>query len=143
MGEHSSKTDASRPRATRQRSAILAAIERADGPLTPVEIHARARRESDRLGIATVYRTIKLLIDTGEIQTVVLPDGETRYESAHNGHHHHFHCRRCNRVFDLEGCPVSIPPGATLPGGFTVTDHELTIFGLCPQCAEAMKTESS
>jgi len=121
-------------RQTQQRDAILEVITRAAGPLTVTEILDRAQTRVPGLGIATVYRTLKLLLDGGRIQTVILPSGETRYESAGLGHHHHFHCRSCDEVFDLEGCPVQVPRGS-YEGGYTVEDHELTLYGTCPSCS--------
>ncbi len=120
-------------RQTRQREAIGRVIEAATGPLTAREIHARAQEEMAGLGIATVYRTIKLLLEAREIKGVVLPSGEPRYESAGRGHHDHFLCRSCEQVFDL-GCPLRMARGTSLPGGFVVEDHEVTLFGLCPGC---------
>jgi Fur family ferric uptake transcriptional regulator len=122
-------------RDTRHRRAILETIRRAEGPLTAGAIRRRARQTHPTLGIATVYRTLRLLLEAGRIREVTLPDGRTRYESAHLGHHHHFRCRDCDHVYDLDHCPVSFPEGATLPGGFRVEDHELTLFGTCPKCA--------
>jgi len=58
-------------RQTRRRETILSVIHAAQGPLTVGEIHARARRRSRGMGIATVYRTVKLLLEDTEIQTVV------------------------------------------------------------------------
>jgi len=121
-------------RNTAQRAAITQAIRGAAGPLTVDEIHERARRQQPNLGIATVYRTVKLLLEADEIQTVVLPDGQTRYEAADLAHHHHFRCRVCGRVYDLEGCPVELADHA-LPEGFEVEDHELTLIGTCARCS--------
>ena len=121
-------------RSTPQRQAILDTIRRAEGPLTVDTIRHRARGAHPKLGIATVYRTLRLLLEAGTIREVTLPDGQTRYESAHLGHHHHFRCRDCDQVFDLDHCPVTFPDGPTLPGGFQVESHELTLFGTCPNC---------
>jgi len=121
-------------RRTRQRQVIETVIRDAAGPLTVNEVHQQALRELDNLGIATVYRTLKLLLDGDRIETVILPSGETRYEATGLGHHHHFHCRRCDLVFDLETCPVSVPTG-NYEQGFIVDAHELTLYGTCPQCA--------
>ena len=121
-------------RQTRQRDAIFAAIQSSTGPLAPVEIHQRAGEALPGLGMATVYRALKLLLESEEIQTVNLPSGETRYESAHLGHHDHFQCRKCGEVFDLHVCPLHLKNGAILPGGFIVEDHEMTLFGLCGNC---------
>jgi Fur family transcriptional regulator, ferric uptake regulator len=121
-------------RRTRQREIIEEVIRSAPGPLTVNEIHTRALHDLDGVGIATVYRTLKLLLESDRIQTVILPSGETRYESTGLGHHHHFHCRVCDLVFDLETCPVAVPRGR-YEAGFVVDDHELTLFGTCPSCS--------
>ena len=122
-------------RSTQQRRAIVEAIRGAAGPLTVDEIHNAAQQDVSNLGIATVYRTVKLLLDSEEIRIVTLPDGQARYEAANLGHHHHFRCRRCGQVFDLDMCPISLPEGTQLPGGFHVEDHEVTLYGTCPDCS--------
>lgn len=123
-------------RQTRQRDAILAVIQKSQGPLTVPEIHRKARRSLKQLGIATVYRTVKLLVEAEQIHAVILPDGETRFEST-VGHHDHFRCRLCNQVFDLHCCPMDLPVGTILPEGFRIEDHELTLYGTCPKCTKA------
>ncbi len=125
------------PRQTRQRDAILSAIQNSDGPLSVPEIHERARAGLNSLGIATVYRALKLLSQNHQIQPVILPSGEMRYERTGIGHHEHFQCRSCEQVFDLSACPVHIPRGTMLPGGFLVEDHTMTIYGLCSACQTA------
>ena len=121
-------------RNTQQRGAIFQAIRDSAGPLSVPELHEAALELVSNIGIATVYRNIKKLLEDGEIQTVILADGVARYERAGMKHHHHFRCRGCSRVFDLDVCPISIPDGSTLPGGFRVDDHEVTLYGLCPDC---------
>ncbi len=121
-------------RRTPQREAVLKVIRAARGPITVEQIQARARRSAPTIGTATVYRTINLLIESGEVHSVVLGDGVTRYEPTDRGHHHHFRCRACERVFDLEECPVELPRNAVLAGGYLVEDHEVTLYGLCPSC---------
>jgi len=86
------------------------------------------------MGIATVYRMIRALREGGEVAVVELPGEEPRYEPASRGHHHHFCCRSCDRVFDLEVCPVGVPQGTTLPGGYMIEDHSLTLYGRCTVC---------
>ena len=104
--------------------------------MTVGEIHVRAGRGIPGLGIATVYRTVKALREEGAVLTVELPGEEPRYESVGRGHHHHFRCVACERTFDLAVCPVGIPSGTTLPGGYTVEDHSLTLYGRCAGCPE-------
>lgn len=94
-----------------------------------------ARESVPGLGQATVYRTIKALVDDGALHPVELPGEPARYEltvaAAH--HHHHFRCDRCQRVFDIEGCPKGIEQIA--PAGFRVRDHEVILYGVCAECA--------
>jgi Fur family ferric uptake transcriptional regulator len=122
-------------RNTRQRDVIGRVIREAAGPLTVPEIHQRAQQEIPELGIATVYRAVKQLREAADVQLVVLPTGETRFEPANRGHHHHFHCRVCDRVYDLETCPVPVPAGREIEDGFIVERHELTFYGVCRACA--------
>ncbi|WP_019010345.1 Fur family transcriptional regulator [Deinococcus aquatilis] len=123
-------------RTTRQRDVIAHVLEGAEGPLAVSDVHGRALSDLPGLGIATVYRTLKLLTEQGRIHPVTL-DGETRYEASGKGHHHHFSCTRCGRVFTLHTCPVALPRGTVYPGGFIVEAHEVTLYGQCPQCAAA------
>lgn len=122
-------------RLTAQRRAILQALDEAAGPLTPGEVLERAAHHHETLGLATVYRNLNALAEQGEIVAVHLPNESTRYERAGRGHHHHFRCEHCGRVFELHAtCPVAVLEGVTLPGGFEVHDHALTLYGLCPDC---------
>jgi len=121
-------------RQTRQRDAILEVLRLAHGPLAVPEIHARALGLRSGLGIATVYRTLKLLQQNGTIQAVTLPSGETCYQGEPHAHHDHFQCRKCNQVFDLDVCPLRLKSGTQLPGGFVVQDHQMLLYGLCPAC---------
>jgi Fur family transcriptional regulator, ferric uptake regulator len=121
-------------RRTRQREVITQVIRDSAGPLTVPQILERAQAEIPGLGVATVYRTLKLLQEAEQIETVILPSGETRFEAADLGHHHHFHCRACDEVFDLSACPVSVPADREIGRGFLVERHELTLYGLCPDC---------
>ena len=119
-------------RATRQRSAIRQALAGACRPLLPHEVLEAAREQVPGLGIATVYRSLKSLVDEGLLRVVALPGENARYEPVGHGHHHHFQCRQCERVFDVHACPGDLSRLA--PDGFTVEDHDLTLYGRCKDC---------
>ena len=122
-------------RNTRQRETILEVIQHASGPLGVTEILERSRTQIPGLGLATVYRTLSLLKEAGQVLEVNLPGEESRFEPGErHHHHHHFVCQNCHKVFELETCPVGIPAGSVLPGGFRVRDHHLTLYGTCPNC---------
>lgn len=122
-------------RNTRQRTVIREVLERADRPLSTTEILEDARSGVKGIGIATVYRTVKSLTEEGWLVPVELPGESPRYELAGKDHHHHFHCKSCGRVFELEGCIDNLRRLA--PRGFRVTGHELVLYGNCQSCAVA------
>lgn len=127
-------------RATRQRDSIRSAVNAAGRPLLPAEVLELAQREVQSLGLATVYRNLKALLEAGEIKVVELPGEPVRYEPAGHDHHHHFRCDACTRVFDIPGCPPDIDH--FVPAGFAVNRHELTLYGLCADCQPASGTRA-
>jgi Fur family ferric uptake transcriptional regulator len=120
-------------RDTSQRRAIREALERANRPITSTEILEAARAAVPGIGVATVYRAVKALQGEGVLHQVELPGAVTRYELAGKDHHHHFHCRTCQRVFEVEACPGELTHLA--PPGFTLEAHEVILYGRCPACA--------
>jgi Fur family transcriptional regulator, ferric uptake regulator len=85
------------------------------------------------LGIATVYRNVKALLEDGTLRVVNVPGQPDRYERAGKEHHHHFHCRACDGLFEVEACPGGL--AALAPDGFRTERHEIILFGLCSQCS--------
>ncbi len=118
-------------RNTSQRRVVARLIQEAAHPLTVQEILALGRNHTARLGIATVYRSIRRLLDAGEVQAVTIPGDVVRYEAVKH-HHHHFKCSRCDRVYDLDGCLKELK--SMVPKGFKVETHDLTFFGCCRDC---------
>lgn len=119
-------------RHTRQRQAIRDVIGEACGPLSPREILEHASGRVTGLGLATVYRTLKLLAESGVVKPVDIPGETPRYELAGKDHHHHAYCRSCDKVFEVEGCPGHLAELA--PKGFEVDAHDLVLFGRCAAC---------
>lgn len=119
-------------RQTRQRAAVKGALEATHVPMRAQDIHADAARRAPGIGLATVYRALKALIEAGEVAVVTLPGETPRYELAHLHHHHHFHCRACGGVFEVEGCPGDL--AALAPSGFSVDGHEVVLYGRCARC---------
>jgi Fur family ferric uptake transcriptional regulator len=130
-------------RLTRQRHAVLSAIEESGRSLNANEIHALAQREVATLNLSTVYRQLKTLQGEAQVVRVDLPGQPPRFEAlchaphakgkAH--HHHHFHCTACDRVFPIHGCPGGID--ALVPKGFRIESHDLTLHGRCAACTGA------
>lgn len=122
-------------RRTAQRRAIRRALEDSGRPLSPIEIRERAAVAVPGLGIATVYRNLARLESEGRVASIEVPGvAGARWEVSGKGHHHHFHCRGCDGVFDVGDCPG--PLADLAPPGFEVEAHEIVLFGVCPRCRE-------
>lgn len=123
-----------RARLTPQRLAVLAAIEETKGAFTATEIHERARKEHPRLGLATTYRTLELLRESGSLHAL-RGVGTPAYVRCHPEHHHHLVCLSCGSVEETELCAA--PPAAELVRryGFSPQAHEVEIYGTCSGCA--------
>ena len=122
-----------RPRRTRQKDALRAAFEQAGRPLSPEEALAASQQHVGGISVATIYRNINALVAERWLSAVEVPGEPARYEMAGKGHHHHFHCRRCGRIYDLPGC--GLPTGTpVVPAGFQLSGHELFLYGSCEGC---------
>jgi len=120
-------------RKTKQRDAVHAVLEHADHPLSVAELFEAASKHIDGLGVATVYRAVSALLSEGWIEAVEIPGEPVRYERSDKGHHHHFQCEKCDRVFDLSGCVENLR--TLVPPKFRVSSHAVTLFGTCATCA--------
>ena len=122
-------------RQTKQMQAIREAFVEAARPLSIDELRDLASQTINTLGLRTVYRAVRRLEESGEIASVPVPGSADRYElaSVASTHHHHFHCTRCDRYFDIHGCPGGLKK--LVPEGFKMEDHDLTLSGLCAACA--------
>ncbi|MCZ2157089.1 MAG: transcriptional repressor [Bryobacterales bacterium] len=126
-------------RNTKQRRAIRDVFLEAKRPLAPEEVCELSQKKVDGLGIATVYRTIRTLLDEGWLAPVELPGEASRYEISGKEHHHHFHCRSCGKVFEVFGCLGGYTNLA--PEGFELDSHEVILYGRCRDCASMSKSE--
>lgn len=125
-------------RQTKQRDAIRSALAEADRPLSISEILDSAKGRVSGLGVATVYRTLKALVQDGQIVQVEMPGSPPRYELAGKEHHHHFYCRSCERVYEVEGCAGDF--SWMTPAGFELEAHDVLLSGRCARCVEKKKS---
>jgi Fur family ferric uptake transcriptional regulator len=119
-------------RNTKQRQIIQQVLTAADRPLSVDEILHAAKKHMGSLGIATVYRNVKGLVEDGNAVVVDLPGEGPRYELAGKGHHHHFRCSSCAKVFETKACIGKLRD--LVPRQFEITGHNLVLYGRCPDC---------
>ncbi len=122
-------------RPTRQRRAVVAALGRADEFRSAQEIHEVLSSEGDRVGLATVYRTLQALAAGEDVDVLRGEDGETRYRLCSGSHHHHLVCRDCGRTVEVEGPAVERWAAAVArEHGFDEVSHTVELFGRCGGC---------
>ncbi len=116
-------------RDTRQRKAIKHAFAHGARPLSPKEVLEIASEQVPNLGIATVYRNIKGMVEQGELDVVELPGQAPRY-CLPNGQKRAplLVCERTDRVFQLEGPEVGLDL-PELPEGFKLKRAEIFLYG--------------
>ena len=88
-------------------------------------------------GRATVYRTLKILVENGMLCRVLLEDGDLHYQLSHHGHHHHLLCVECGSSQDLTGCDIEdVLVSTSARHGFELSGHWLEVYGRCRDCLE-------
>jgi len=129
-------------RLTPQRQRVLGLFERlGEGRhLSAEEVHQRLLEAEERVSLATVYRTLRLLSSMGMLQELELPEGGRRYELGGDDHrdHHHLVCVRCGRTEEFENAAVlTAGDMAASLYGFRLLECVLNVRALCPRCAQA------
>ena len=131
---------------TNQRLLVLQVLaEHGDEHMTAEDIFELVKEDYPENGLATIYRTVQLLLDMQLVDRIMLDDGCVRYEigdfldeqEGHRHHHHHLICTECGSVSAfrddlLEDLEAYIEKET----GFQVTDHELKFYGVCKKCRE-------
>jgi Fur family ferric uptake transcriptional regulator len=101
------------------------------------EIYSLLRGSDEAVGLATVYRSLQLLADSGDVDVVRDDSGELLYRRcAGGGHHHHLVCRSCGAAFEVESAAVERWASSVASShGFSDVEHSLEVFGICGSCA--------
>ncbi|RZS89620.1 Fur family zinc uptake regulator [Motilibacter rhizosphaerae] len=125
-----------RPRSTRQRAAVEAALAGTPEFRSAQDLHAELRASGEPVGLATVYRALQALAASGEVDVLLRPDGEALYRQCSPKHHHHLVCRECQRTVEVAGPAVERwADRVAAEHGFTDVAHTLEIFGTCAECS--------
>jgi len=118
---------------TQQREAIVDAFLRTSGHVALEDLLSSARRKHPRVGLATVYRTVKLLEEAGIAAARHFGPGQTLYEvSEGRAHHDHLICESCGFITEFESDEIeALQDAAAKRFGFNVVRHRHELFGLC------------
>ena len=121
-------------RTTSPRRAVVDAVAAQNRHFSAEEL----RQKLPKIGRATIYRSLKLLVDSGVLCRVLLEEGNLHYQLSHQGHHHHLLCVECGASQDLLGCDIEDVLRSVSAGHeFQVSGHWLEVYGRCSQCLNA------
>lgn len=131
-------------RSTEQRRAIIDTFFDQTEHVTIDRMLELVRHEDPRIGYATVYRTMKLLVDGGIVHELRFGDGYTRYELADDeAHHDHLICLECGKITEFEEPLIEeLQERAAARYGFDVLEHKHELYGVCKECAAKRKPKA-
>jgi len=123
-------------RHTRQRGEVLTLLDETEDFRTAQQLHDRLRELGAAVGLTTVYRTLQLLVDAGQVDATRLPGGDQLFRRcSRSHHHHHLVCRDCGATVEVEGPAVERwAETVAARHGYTDVGHTVEIFGRCPSC---------
>ncbi|MGE5675667.1 MAG: Fur family transcriptional regulator [Mycobacterium leprae] len=128
---------------TPQRWAIISLFMMNKGRhLSADDVYAMLKEHYPNNGIATVYRTLELLVDIAVLKKIDFGDGRARYELSDEDvhHHHHLVCTNCGKIIEYEDDLLdSLEHAIERKTGFLVRDHLAKFFGICAECRTARK----
>lgn len=119
------------------RRAVIESLADQDCCRSAQEIFDQLRADGRRVGIASVYRILELLLSLRLVQRLDLVGGVSRYEPALPGgeHHHHMVCIACGEVRPFEDPALERAlTGAARRAEYLVDEHDVVLRGRCPDC---------
>jgi Fur family ferric uptake transcriptional regulator len=121
-------------RSTKQRKAVSEVLATISKFSSAQEVHSILFSRGEKVGLATVYRTLQALAETGAID-VLRNDGEALYRACSNDHHHHLVCTGCNKTTEISAPEVEVwTEKIAREQGYVISGHTLEVFGLCKNC---------
>ena len=122
-------------RDTKQRQAVLSALDAATSFCTAQELHDVLRHRGDKVGLATVYRSLQMMADSDDVDVIRSDGGEALYRRCSSQHHHHLVCRACGRTVEVSGPAVeSWAERVASQHGFRDVSHTVELSGVCSSC---------
>ena len=119
---------------TRQREHILNAFLKMEHVTAEQMYHLLAKKDP-HIGLATIYRTLKLFCETGLAQERHFGT-QTQFDNvAHKGHHDHMICTSCGKIVEFQNCQIEkLQEEVATKNGFSIQTHKLELYGLCGSC---------
>jgi Fur family peroxide stress response transcriptional regulator len=127
-------------RVTPQRAAVLRVLATSEEHPSVEQIYEMVRADFPMTSLATVYKTLALLRDLGEVFELSIVGGGTRYDGCRPDFHPHLICVRCKRIVDLDAAPGGQGcEDVQERTGYHVLSHRHDFYGVCPECLVAQR----
>ncbi|WP_018247537.1 Fur family transcriptional regulator [Orenia marismortui] len=122
---------------TKQRKTILEVLLASNRPLSAQDIFTKIEAMNPKLRLSTVYRNLNSFQEVNIVRALNLKGKEKKFELIDEGHHHHhLLCIECDNIMPLS-CPLKeFENKLKNETGYTILDHRMKIYGLCPKCKE-------
>ncbi len=129
---------------TRQREVVVSAFLEAEGHLSADELFALVKKSEQRIGFATVFRTLKALKECGLAREIDLNDGRARFEKLYKRPaHHHIICDECSKTIEFYSPGLQkLEEEIVSRYGFKPLRRKIQIFGICRECQQQKKAEA-
>lgn len=122
-------------RNTPQKAAVKHALNEATGFVSAQQLHQTLKKHGSTIGLATVYRTLADLAQSGEADSLQSKDAEVLYRACTTTHHHHLICRECGLTLEIEAQKLEKwADEVAVEHGFAKPSHNIDIFGICKAC---------
>ena len=122
-------------RLTPQRIAVLKILAHSAEHPTVEQIYRKVRTDFPTTSLATVYKTVTLLKQLGQIRELGFGDSGSRYDGIRPEPHPHLICLECDKILDPQLASIDqMTQQLTQDTGFQITNHRLDFFGICPEC---------
>jgi Fur family ferric uptake transcriptional regulator len=124
---------------TQQREAVAEVVFSSSSHLSVDDIEQQLRRSGERIGKATIYRTLDLLVKSHLAEEHDFGEGFKRYEHrlSRQPVHEHLICLECGKVIEFRSAEVQdVEMRVSAEYGFRPTKHRLEIYGLCSECQQ-------
>jgi Fe2+ or Zn2+ uptake regulation protein len=120
---------------TRQRQLVLDILRAHPEHLDAGSIYAEAKKQDDRISLATVYRSLAFLQEAGLIEENRLGEDHGHFEAVQESRHYHFTCLGCGRVVEFEAAEIAtIVEALEDRRSLQVTEIQFHLQGFCPDC---------
>jgi Fur family ferric uptake transcriptional regulator len=130
-------------RSTRQRDLIVDTFFKSHRHVNADELYRVVRKRDPHIGVATVYRTLRLLIESGVATARNFGGSQACYEIVDH-HHDHLICTGCGTIIEFENEAIEeLQLEVANRHRFTITHHKLELYGLCGRCAEERRRQRS